>query len=82
MDHGTTHLLKTAVLMLDMTKLIHHTGKVITGIVVLVNHGVYGQAFIKKGVVTGPRAYWDMKLTIIVRQRIGQDHDSHAIDQR
>ena len=48
---------KTATLMLEMTKPIHNTGKVVTmdsgfcvtaGILALHDHGVYGQAFIKK----------------------------------
>ena len=49
--------IKTAVLMLEMTRPIHHTGRVVTmdsgfcvtaGILALHDRGVYGQALIKK----------------------------------
>ena len=52
---------KTATLMLDMTKPIHHTGKVVSmdsglcvviGIIAMHNFCVYGQSLIKK------RRYW------------------------
>ena len=58
-------LLKTATLMLEMTKPVHHTGKVISmdsgfcvsvGIIAMHNFGVYGQSLIKK------RRYWPKKV--------------------
>ena len=48
---------KTATLMLEMTKPVHHTGKVVSmesgfcvsvGIIAMHNFGVYGQSLIKK----------------------------------
>ena len=52
---------KTATLMLEMTKPIHHTGKIVSmdsgfcvsvGIIAMHDYGVYGQSLIKK------RRYW------------------------
>ena len=49
--------LKTATLMLEMIKPVHHTGKVVSmdsgfcvsvGIIAMHNFGVYGQSIIKK----------------------------------
>ena len=55
--HLRCTLLPTAKLMLEMTKLLHTTGKIVTmdsgfyvtaGILAMHDHGVFGQALIKK----------------------------------
>ena len=62
-----TGYLKTATLMLEITKLVHHTDKVVSmdsgfcvsvGIIDMHNFGVYGQYLIKK------RRYWPKKFLV------------------
>ena len=77
-ETGTTGKSKSAVLMLEMTKPIHATGRVVTmdsgfcvtaGILAMHDHGVFGQALIKKRGRYWPKGFRATPLMSTLRTR-------------